>query len=184
EVWERCRVNHVVAVAGAQQVKEYSPAESERRNNSPLTATIERHSRANRYDRDARDSGRLFTVPLSESQKRDLVSSRRERLGERAIPALGAADAPRIQTVINDADLHAAGDRSGEHLRDRPDRRRMTMRAVKIIPGWHVYLIQVLRYVGECSPELLPQKKSVGPGMGVAARKEKPEPGEQIHEAA
>ena len=76
---------------------------------------VERHARPDRH-RPARrrTTARSPRVPLAQREVGDLVAVGREALGEVAVPALGAADGPREQAVVDEADRACGG---GEAVR-------------------------------------------------------------------
>src|ERR1700712_3129395 len=63
------------------------------------------HLRPYRDDLDSRDIGRV-ALPLLERQVGDLVTVRRQPLGQVSVPAFCAANGPRKETVVNQADAH------------------------------------------------------------------------------
>jgi hypothetical protein len=106
---EGAGVHHVVAPAVAEQVAQHAPAEAQRRPDPPVPVVpVERLARGDRDHLDALDPGRVVVVPLAPREVGDLVAGRDELGGEVAVPALGAADRPRVQAVVEDADPHEA----------------------------------------------------------------------------
>ena len=70
------------------------------------SGAVELVGAGDRDDAHARDPRRLGRVPLQAREVGDLVALGGQALGEVAVPALGAADGPGEQAVVDEADPH------------------------------------------------------------------------------
>ena len=99
-------MDDVVAPSMAEEVAQDTEAEPKRRPDSSPAVDVEVGARSRRDDSDARNAWLVALVPLPERHVGDLVPLRRQALGQRPIPALGAADRVRVEAVVDEADMH------------------------------------------------------------------------------
>jgi hypothetical protein len=109
EVGEGGSVDDVVAAPVAEEMGQDAATEYKwRRDSAPAASCVQGHPRADCADVDPRDTGVRPPVPLAERQIGHLVPVGGESLGEVAVPALGAADRMREETVVDDTHAHVA----------------------------------------------------------------------------
>ena len=100
-------MNDVVPASVAEEMREHSETEDDRRHYTATSAVcIQRHPGTGWDDTDARNVGLDAAVPLTEGEERHLVPRVYEPLGEVSVPALRAADRVRVQAVVDEADPH------------------------------------------------------------------------------
>ena len=99
-------MNVVIAPAMPQQMAEHAQAKAQWRRDPPFALVIERHTRRDRDDANARQRGRIMIIPLPLRDIGDVMPLRGEPLRQRAIPALRPADRPGKQAIVDDADTH------------------------------------------------------------------------------
>ena len=102
-------MDHVVGASVADEVAEHAEAEDERRQDAAAAVAVEGDARADGDDPDAVDPGRQRAVPLTQRQVGDVVAASGEFLGEVAEPRLEAADGPREEAVVDEADPEIPG---------------------------------------------------------------------------
>ena len=104
---ERAQMDRVVGAAVAQEVAQHAGAEAQRRaDRAPAGLVVERVGARDGHHAHAGDPRLLARRPLHPGEVGDLVPLGHQPLGERAIPPLGAADRPREQAVVGDAEPH------------------------------------------------------------------------------
>jgi hypothetical protein len=112
EVRERSGVHDVVVAAVAPEVAEHAPAELEGRRHTPVAVgPVQLVARGDGDHAHPRQLRRSAVVPLAPREVRDPVALGGEPLAEIAVPPLGTAHGPRVEAVVDQADVH--GGRQG-----------------------------------------------------------------------
>ena len=99
-------MDDVVAAPLAEEMAQDTEPEAKGGPDPPPAVDVELGPWPGRHDADARNARIVAVVPLPERQVRDLVPLRGQALRERPVPALGAADRVRVETVVDEADMH------------------------------------------------------------------------------
>src|SRR5690348_17873882 len=102
-------MHDVVTSTLADEVPEYPETERERREKLTPATCIESHLWGNRDDANARKIRLFRRVPLAHCQIGDVVPILGEPEGKVAVPTFRTPDGVRVETVVDDADLHALG---------------------------------------------------------------------------
>jgi hypothetical protein len=102
-------VDDVVTPPVPEQMPKHAEAEAHRGPDPTPAADVELQSRPDLHDPNTGKVRPLAGLPLPQRQVRDLESLRRQLFGQRAVPALTAADGVGVEAVVDEADVQGLG---------------------------------------------------------------------------